>query len=600
MQLHKVEISGFRSFRQPVTFQLARAPGLVLITGCNEVDRELGANGVGKTGLFDAVTFALFGQTGNGERGPKLVSDGSKGPTVVVVDGEVRSIQFRITRQQSPNRLILKASAAERIVTQEDITTFLGITYEEFLRGCYHVQGSIGFVGLKPQGMLDEFSSYLNLNAYDAAQSAANSRWTIADHKKRSAEGIIATASKILEDLRSQHEALSQQAHVEARAKLIEARANAAARAAARAALQAAQARLASWAVGEPGQRREAALGAARRLVRQAEKSRLAKERAVQRLEHEWDALERLLTETVCPTCGQPWDRSTQALTKRKQLRPKLRQSYRDRNEADTMLVVAKDDCQTIEERNQKYSERSIDKIARVETEIQHQRAEIERTTKQAKSIAQRVNAALNALIAVERTLRNTEEQVAQANTDLAAASAEAAGYGYWRKGFKLLKLWVISRTVAQFQAVADDNLASLGMTNWRSTIDADPALDRGKLKIQLVHRSGAIRTPAELSFGENQRVKIALDLAVGDVCLATRGITANVEFWDEPMTWLSTTGIAMFLAMLERRASTLGKTIYLSDHRTLDHDWLDVITVVKTKEGSDFQMAQPQMRLMR
>ncbi len=64
MKLQRISITGFRSFRTTQVLLLNKMyPGLWLVTGENEVEPELGANGAGKSSLFEAVHWALYGKT---------------------------------------------------------------------------------------------------------------------------------------------------------------------------------------------------------------------------------------------------------------------------------------------------------------------------------------------------------------------------------------------------------------------------------------------------------------------------------------------------------------------------------------------------------
>ena len=64
MKLHFVDIKieGFRSFAKPITVSLDQAPGLYLISGDNQLEPELGGNGVGKSSLMEALFWVFYGR----------------------------------------------------------------------------------------------------------------------------------------------------------------------------------------------------------------------------------------------------------------------------------------------------------------------------------------------------------------------------------------------------------------------------------------------------------------------------------------------------------------------------------------------------------
>ena len=578
MRIDSVSVAGFRCFAAPVVLDFAGPPGLVLVTGINQVNPDLAANGIGKSTLFDAITFCFYGRTGRGGKGPSLVNTALKGPAEVIVTGEIGDQAFALTRRQSPNKLTLQVGADnEHVVTQETLDQFLPLTYEQFLRSIYHVQGSIGFIGLKPQPMLDELSGYLDLDVYDAARENANRRWASASAKGNSAQSTLDHDLKTMRGIEDQYEDLMHKSHSAVRERLRDARHNATALSAARVAHSTAQRRLQRW------QRTAAARDTAttQRQLDDARRNAARCDRDVARLASQLDDLAKLKSASICPTCGQKWDRHAELGAKRRQLRAEL-------GDCIARATAAKDAVAELEAALLTDRVDNATLQAKVQAEVTALASDIERLTRERDRIFNRGNPFDDLIDKSQHLLVKLKKQVAHSQVELATAREEEAVFGYWRKGFKLLKISVVASVLAHFQAVANALLQELGMAGWSIAINADSALDsKGKLEVSIVHANGAVRSVEDLSFGELQRVKIACDVAVGDICLAAAGVDSNVEFWDEPTTWLSEQGVAMFLLLLEKRAVTLQRRIFVADHRTLAHSWQEVLTITKTEQGS-------------
>jgi len=83
MKLLSLDVIDFCCF---ANFELSlQDMGLVLISGRNHDTQAAGNNGSGKSTIFKALTWCLYGKTIDGERGDKVIRDGCKKTTVSVV-----------------------------------------------------------------------------------------------------------------------------------------------------------------------------------------------------------------------------------------------------------------------------------------------------------------------------------------------------------------------------------------------------------------------------------------------------------------------------------------------------------------------------------
>ena len=75
--------------------------------------------------------------------------------------------------------------------------------------------------------------------------------------------------------------------------------------------------------------------------------------------------------------------------------------------------------------------------------------------------------------------------------------------------------------------------------------------------------------------------------MAMSNVILTQRGITTNLQVWDEPFNCLSGTGHDDALELLYEQAHGQGKQVWLIDHHSVDFGFDGVLTVVKNHSGS-------------
>src|SRR5882724_1677285 len=94
-------IKNFKTIRS-MQFNFDRPVGVHLVCGDNRVNKRLGSNGAGKSSIFDALCFCLYGKTPDGKRGPDLIP-WSGGDTIDVA--VLTNDRHAIRRTHSPNKL---------------------------------------------------------------------------------------------------------------------------------------------------------------------------------------------------------------------------------------------------------------------------------------------------------------------------------------------------------------------------------------------------------------------------------------------------------------------------------------------------------------
>lgn len=155
VQFLSVEAKNFRSFEE---FSLTLDPfGITLVQGKIEGGSEtLESNGAGKSSIFSAISWALFGKfphvSGSKVSGDKVVRRGSGGDCHVTVKLQIARDNLEITRFRlhslHGDKLTLKVNGKDETQssnqrTQQIIESFLGISFELFVNLIFVTEATI-------------------------------------------------------------------------------------------------------------------------------------------------------------------------------------------------------------------------------------------------------------------------------------------------------------------------------------------------------------------------------------------------------------------------------------------------------------------------
>jgi DNA repair exonuclease SbcCD ATPase subunit len=133
IELGATDFCCFEEFRLPLS-----GAGLVWITGENTDSKAADNNGSGKSTIFKALTWGLYGKTIDGERGDKVIRSGQKTARVEVVLGsdEERWTVVRERRKGVPKLTLLQPNGkpfeASKDAVQERIEEMVGLDFPAF------------------------------------------------------------------------------------------------------------------------------------------------------------------------------------------------------------------------------------------------------------------------------------------------------------------------------------------------------------------------------------------------------------------------------------------------------------------------------------
>lgn len=616
-----IRIRDFRSFNEEQVISLAEQPGtLGLITGNNRAEPDLGANGTGKSTIWDALCWCLFGKTIRGQRGPAILPWGVEVATPrVQFTFEVEGHRYTISRTANPNgiRLFREAEGAAadtsgleaQDIDQESVERMIGLDYGLFLSTVVRGQFAEGFLELTPKKKMDFLSAALELDLWDeASQSAAaskkeaKSRLESAGRKRATCEGKL---SALTDTLGMTSAAYQRAAAEDAR----DAAALASKRAAAEAEL--AEARDLHSEVLVKIQEEGIAFA-------EAEAREASQKRAVQDLLSDYEAMghehasvsakESIAREALsgaqglagkCPTC---YSDITEECLREAQGRAQEAWEVAD---ADLHSVNSAKGVVSHEVDQQKQrhlaltsATRQLDKRLR-DTQLEEVRlsGQVEQLSERLESLvpkentnAQRLKVQVDSITSQKG---NAQEDYEWACEEEGAAREALEVSDFWVKGFQDIRLWRLRAALDELEALANSHTLSLGLRGWRILFEVERETKSGGIAkgFRCLIQSPTNTEPVALeswSGGELQRLKIATQAAMCDLIRSRFGGAMALEVWDEPGQHLSERGCQDMMAFFRERAATLGIEVWIVDHRsTTSGEFDQQLVVTRTKSGT-------------
>lgn len=557
MKLLELTVEGFRSFgaEQRLDFSVME-PGLYHVTGMNHVEPELEANGVGKSSLFEAVFWVLFGKTSRNLRAAAIKNWHYSGKCRVTLAFEQHDTVYLLIRAWNPNKLILqKESNKPEEIMQEKLDELIGLTPEAFLCAMYFAQLVPSFVDLSPSDRMSLYSSVLQLDEWEA-----RSENTTLYASKLHQQQITLTQEIANEDGRL-HELTSQNWTVQERqwntTKAIE--------------------------LEEAKKLEKEEMDKLRRLEHaklnpvgdkeQREFSRLNAE--LQQVNRELDQITRLKT-GVCITCNQKVTGQHLEQERRRLHARKLKLTM------DTAAAEKRANLESILRQQ----------LANTNAEIASCKGNIRFYGEQITRLRTQGNPYTKSRLDSEAKVAERQAVIKQKQEELDETESLHKAVSFWTKGFKDIRLLLIEESLSQLNIEVNECLYQLGLRDWTIRFETEQETKAKTIKkgfTCLISAPGVDSAPWEAwSGGESQRLRVAISMGVSNLITSRTGLSPSVETWDEPSSWLSESGIAGLLTALRERAILQNKVILLADHRALEFGgFRDIIQLEKTQEGS-------------
>lgn len=621
-------IVNFKSFLGVHAFNLNRPAGLYYISGRNKLNPELGPNGVGKTSLWDALEWVLFGSTGRDNRPAAAVVPWGleEGTTKVGLVFSVHKKTYELVRSRRPNTLTLNLIDNEpKTVEQYQVERRLGLSAGMFKRTIVLAQFGTFFLDLRPEQQSQMFTEALNLDVWLAASKLAGKA-----HKGFSAELATLQLKASQQDGRLQEleNSLTREEKAEGayiskiREELTELdkrigvrntqlesllaayrrpREGAGPGLRGRAANRVAGKGLkpAGGSLGGPG---KGVKGLAKALTADIEAGEVAlratgRERAA--LAGQLQGMERALADCkadvrlyenalakdkTCPECGQSVSAS-HLKDKRKEVGMKADKLIREyqlaaqelsgHDKAIKELTDALNYCSTL-----------LAKFKDVQ-------ALLETMFQQREALENRDNPHTETIHIIKSRIKKLKAIKKEEEAELTDIEKQLGVCSYWIDAFKEIRLNLIDSVLSELEIAVTQHAENLGLVDWRIEFQTERVKTSGEVTTAF---SILLYPPDQdepvkfesYSGGESQRWQLATAFGLSEIILARMGVTPNIEVLDEPTKGLSPEGIDDLLEHLADRAKALGRAIFVTEHHSLERGlFSQVITVQRDKKGS-------------
>lgn len=609
--IESAELVNFRSYVGKHFFSFPTANGLYSVTGNNLVNPRLEANGVGKSTLLDAIFWCFYGHTTRGLRSGDVISYGQKhcSVTVNITIGTVKTI---IKRTQSPNSLTLEQDGKGRPVEQDAVTKALRLSPEAFLHSVMLSQFGDSFLNLTPTNKLALFSQIMDLDYWleksrDADLVAKDVLESIHENDRKISHlnGQIEATKSDLQNLKVKEGAFSKtqasviadaerylNEHKKGSAKLITEVVDikkVLKGTEKRSALFTQQIKACEIAIAETRHTRDLLMPKISMATTWLETAR--------------GTLENLSSVgSSCPTCHQKVDATH--LKKERAVLQKVvdsvesqLQTLQKEWEAEGQRLNAQKGHLEGHQRNAQAVLTNLNDFTRelVKTEAadNNSAAKTEELTNQVKREKAQANPYTQIITEKQRLLKDSTTQSTTLGRKKGVLQKEHASVSFWVSGFKRVRLFLIEESLQQLEIEVNNNLASLGLQDWRITFDVERENKSGGVTkgFMVFVRSPDHDQPIKLeawSGGETQRLRLAGDLGLANLIMERAGLRNTIEFFDEPSAHMTQGGLLDLAETLAQRAETEGKRIFLVDHHAIDFGGFQgVITITKDEKGS-------------
>jgi DNA repair exonuclease SbcCD ATPase subunit len=584
--LNSVCLEGFRSYAEPTIVTLTSTAGLKFVAGDNRVEPTLESNGAGKSTVFDAICWCLYGTSVKGLRASDLLTRGHRGMQVMLIleiDGAVVAVK----RTSPPNRLTIDGEPVE----QEEVDRLVGLNRSRFLNSVIFGQAVPLFLDLSMPHRGDLLDDVLGLEVWLLAAGRATDRHgdkaAELTHRQLQIERLQGQLQGLPDIAALQQQEDAWQADRDSRlGELIQR-------------YEVVEAEIKAIKVPLHTSTVEATEARERYREQQAVVANLESQRAGMQSEHarlirdiEW-----LRDNDTCPTCHQKIaakfsrDQRNQYVQAAETLNNQIAQTMRNIvTEAHTADALEEAWQSTLDVTNRIEAQRQV-----IIAQVDAKRRESDDLQRQAIRVRNEKNPFTDQRQrAVEDSFR-LRAAIDQEQGLLDQATVSLNAYNFWRQGFRRVRLFCLDNVLRELAVETKNALSVLGLNGWQMFYTTATETKSGTMRLGVqvaVEPPGADAGIIDiLSCGEGQRCRLAASLGLASLVQRWAGVRFNFEVWDEPTNWLSARGVEDLLDALVYRAEAQDKSILLADHRSLAHSgFAEQYLVTKDDRGSSWE----------
>lgn len=612
-------IQGFKSFdkAESISFDDLDS-GFYFITGDNQVEPKLGANGAGKSSIWDALCWALFEKTPDLLKAGNISCWNSDTPTMVALRMEVDGTSYLLTRRWNPNKLcISEEGEPARVITNDDVVTLIGFDFDAFLYSVLISQFSSKFFDLKPSEKMEVFSSVMDstLSCWvDFSEKAKVQRGRLETSIKESHSKIDNLTGQVTslegEDYSEQIAEWETNKHDnladiekgikenKADVKEVEGKTHAYDK-------KIEKLKDKASSICAKITKLKGVISNIRQDEREAEQllfDMLAEKKVLFASLHSFDGLEG-----DCPTCLQKID--GKVLKKEtKRLESEIEDLVAQIGEAKEVkeeLLESRELEETKAELLRDDRDKTNLSFTKEETKKENNARELKTLKKEAENLQDDYDDWMEKENPFEKLEEEKSAKIKRIKSNkieyekgLIVQEENCQLYNYWVTGFKDIRYMILAEALHELEIQINSSLDRLGLSGWEVILSVDKVSKKGNVSkgFTVFVRSpvNEEHVPFEAwSGGEGQRLRLAGTLGMMDFIADRRGFKTNIEAFDEPTTFMSTDGVEGLVSILKDRADSTGKKIFIIDHKNLDtfSEFDGIIKIVKDEEGSHIEI---------
>lgn len=529
LRFKKIKLENFRSWEH-----------LELPLEGNGAALIVGKNGSGKTSIFSALVWALFGRNLQGISPGNLVRRKAFRcrVTVELQSPEEKEVTLYRERKHGRERVVIKDGSGERLFTKQEFTAvssrYLGINWKSFCNVVFIGNGVNRFFLMLTDGekksLLEEL---LHTDRFQESQSVAARRIRYLEGKEQQIKGKISVIKSSLERLQQELEQAKSVGISRLEEEILR--------------------------IHEKIQKLNTSLGNTEQLEtwesefyscsQDAEKH----EELLASLVFQFSSIEsqiyriRSMGGGVCPECRRGLSvHESKVLVKEKRSQLET---------IDKSIVSAKDKVSDLREKLKEISSR-IENIARIASKRENLLHEMESLRKEREHLS----------LGCQRVVRNQQKYYSRAlekyKNNLGRIAKVLPYFDFWVEGFgpKGIRADFLRGFLPWLEERSNTYLAYF----------SDPfrlgfSLKRGSFETRITSKRLGMMQYPELSAGERRRLDLAVSLALRDITEDARGMTTNLQVLDEVIEGLDADGAEQFSEML--RIASVGRMTFLISH---------------------------------
>lgn len=568
-----------------------RGQGLVLIKGDNCDTTAADSNGSGKSHIFKAIAWALYGDSLDGEKTDEVIRKGQKSALVAVDwiddDGNNYDVVRSRTKAQTALELHINGEDKSGIVlkdTQAEIQRLLGMDFQAFTNTVLYGQGDIHHFAdpaTKDPERKAVLKRLLKLEALDAALKAVKV-------KASNAEALKTRLSNSLPVWEAKRDAINPAAWDAKIALLTSRTADLAKKTAKKPRLEGIKTQIESVLAGYEGTKKQIADGEARARTFDRE---AANERANATTARNSASAARsrlaLFKDGKCPTCGND---AASIAAELANLTAEVQQA-----EVKERQAMERSRLKAIEATQQSAGIRALRAEIADETDwrtrLTNTKVElsgIDQSVAQAKTVEADIKREQAQKAAAEASLKTIEGELASIRKQLAVATEDVNHCQFWVRGFgnQGMPSFIMDTITPEFQERTNEYLAILTDGDITVQFDTESKLKGGEARDKFSIEALGSDISGRPSTGQQKKINIAADLGLMQLAASRERSGIDLLLLDEILDGLDASGKARVVDLLMELRKTRSSIFVISHDPSLAEIFEKTITV--RKEGGE------------